>query len=68
MRQPMKCGTALPGGGKCEELVTVTGVQYVYDREPVEGELGDYVLDEIHYTAVCPACGERKLRERPAAD
>jgi rubredoxin len=65
--KPMKCGTALTSG-QCEELLTITGIQYVYDREPVEGESSGYNLNEVHYNAVCPNCGERKLIEKPTSD
>jgi hypothetical protein len=65
MPKPMKCGAPLTGGLSCEELVTVTHAQYVYDREPIEGEPSGYNLNQVHYRAVCPKCGERKLTEKP---
>ncbi len=41
----------------------MTNTQYVYDRQPVVGGHSDYNLKEIHYHAVCPKCGERKVVE-----
>jgi hypothetical protein len=67
MPRPMKCGAAITGG-QCEELLTISGIQYVYDLEPVEGEPNSYNLNEIHYNAICPKCGERRLIEKPTAD
>lgn len=45
------------------ELVTVTKTQYLYNRKPLVGRDPDYALKEIHYTAVCPSCGERMVVE-----
>jgi hypothetical protein len=59
--RPIKCGADLPDGTKCKEFATVMNTQYVYDRQPVAGDHPDYKLKEIHYRAVCPKCGERKV-------
>jgi hypothetical protein len=60
---PISCDTDLPDGSKCKELVTVTKTQYFYNRKPLVGRDPDYALKEIHYTAVCPTCGERTVVE-----
>ena len=60
---PITCGAELPDGNKCRELVTVTKTQYLYNRKPLVGRDPDYALKEIHYTAVCPSCGERMVVE-----
>jgi hypothetical protein len=65
--KPVRCGATLPDGSQCRELATVSSAQYVYDRQPGSGGISDYSLKEIHYNAVCPACGERKLIE-PQSD
>jgi hypothetical protein len=61
--RPVKCGKALPDGSECREFATVTSSQYVYDRQPTIGGEPDYTLKEIHYNAVCPKCGDRKIVE-----
>ena len=61
--RPIQCNADLPGGNKCPEYAIVTNVQYVYDRLPAIGTHDRYDLKEIHYHAVCPKCGERKLVE-----
>jgi hypothetical protein len=63
-RRPIKCGASLPGGGMCDRDVTVTNMRYIYDRLPVTDGKDDLVLNEIHYTAQCPDCGERTLVEK----
>ena len=62
--RPIKCGAQLSDGSQCSEFATVTNTRYVYDRQPTVGGGLDYKLREIHYNAVCPACGERKLVEK----
>jgi hypothetical protein len=62
---PIKCGADLPGGGKCDQVATVTNARYIYDRKPPVGEGSDeLVLNEIHYSAICPHCGDRAIIER----
>jgi len=61
--RPIKCGADLPDGTKCNKFATVTNTRYVYDRQPTIGGRPDYNLKEIHYRAVCPKCGERKVVE-----
>jgi len=63
--RPIKCGAALPDGGECQEYATVTNAQYVYDRTLLSDGGTDYALKEIHYEAICPRCGDRKLVESP---
>jgi hypothetical protein len=60
---PIICGANLADGNKCSESATVTRTQYVYDRVPAAGGPSDFTLKEIHYTAFCPKCGERKVIE-----
>jgi len=62
--RPIKCGAELADGSQCGEFATVTNTRYVYDRQPSAGGETDYNLKEIHYNAVCPTCGERKLVEK----
>ena len=57
------CGGDLADGKRCEEKARVTRTQYVYDRTPTTGGPSDYILREAHYEAICPVCGERKLKE-----
>ena len=45
------------------EVASVIKTQYVYDRKPLVGIDPDYSLRAIHYTAVCPSCGEREIIE-----
>jgi hypothetical protein len=61
--RPVRCGATLPDGSECQEFATITNAQYVYDRQPDLSGKSDYALKEIHYNAVCPTCGERKLIE-----
>jgi hypothetical protein len=61
--KPIKCGAALADGRRCNELATIIGTQYVYDRQPATGGGADYNLKEIRYSAVCPKCGDRKVIE-----
>src|SRR5690349_15898913 len=62
-QRSITCGAQLPDGSTCKEAATVTKTQYVYDRKPLVGSDPDYSLRAIHYTAVCPHCGERKIIE-----
>jgi hypothetical protein len=48
----------------CELSATVTSARYIYNREPGSAGQDDLILDEIHFTAVCPNCGERKIVEQ----
>jgi hypothetical protein len=57
------CGGDLADGNRCDQKATVIRTQYVYDRTPVPGGPADYTLREVHFEAICPACGERKLTE-----
>lgn len=68
MPRPIKCAAELPDGSKCDEFAIVTNIQYLYDRQPIGGEPDGYNLNEIHYKAVCPKCGERTLVEKPDAE
>ena len=61
--KPVRCGAKLPDGSECQEIATITNAQYIYDRRPNSGDKSDYALKEIHYNAICPACGERKVIE-----
>jgi hypothetical protein len=63
----IQCGAELPGGRKCEEVVTVTNTRYLYNRNPIRGDTDDYILKQIFYEAVCPKCGERCIAEIPEA-
>jgi len=56
---PVKCGANLTKGGECDQDAAVIKAKYIYDRHPSGGY--DLSLTEIHYTAICPSCGERKL-------
>ena len=58
----------MPDGSACNEYAVVTNIQYVYDRLPIKDEPGEYDLADVHYHAVCPACGDRKLIEKPDSD
>ena len=63
--RPIKCGAELPTGSKCDEYATVTNVRYVYDRKPSPlGDQEELVLNEIHYSALCPTCEERTVIEK----
>jgi hypothetical protein len=63
---PIKCGAELPDGARCDQLAVITNARYIYDRAPaMASRSDDLILNEIHYSAVCPACGERKLVEKP---
>lgn len=68
MPRPIKCGAELSDGNACDEHAIVTNIQYVYDRLPGSDGSDGYNLNEIHYNAVCPNCGDRKLIEKPQAD
>ena len=64
---PVRCRAKLPDGSECQEFATITNAQYIYDRQQGTGDKSDFALKEIHYNAVCPTCGERKLVEPQAA-
>lgn len=57
------CGAQLADGRTCHESASVVKTQYVYDRKPIVGNDPDYSLKAIHYTAMCPHCGERTIIE-----
>ena len=67
MPRPIQCAADLADGTKCDQSATVTKIHYVYDRQPVGGEPDGYNLNEIHYSVVCPNCGQRTLIEKPTA-
>jgi hypothetical protein len=62
--RPVRCRNALVDGSECQKFATVTGMQCVYDRQSLPEDRSDFVLKEIHYSAMCPKCGERKLIEK----
>jgi len=66
--RPIKCGAKMPDGRACNEYAVVTNIQYDYDRLPIKDEPGECNLNEVHYYAVCPACGDRKLIDKPDND
>ena len=61
--EPIPCGATLAEGGRCDELATVTNIQYKYDRRPTDSGRDDYILREVRYRLLCPNCGERRLIE-----
>lgn len=61
--ESIMCGTQLPDGSRCTEVASVIKTQYAYDRKPLVGSNPDYSLRAIHYAAVCPSCGGRKIIE-----
>jgi len=61
--KPITCAADLADGNKCNQSGNITRTQYLYGRLPALGGPSDYTLSEIHYTAVCPRCGERKIIE-----
>jgi hypothetical protein len=63
--RPVKCGAKLPDGGKCDQHALVTNARYIYNRKPaIDSDRDDPILVEIHYSALCPVCGERMLIEQ----
>lgn len=63
--RPIKCDADLPNGSKCDQLAAVTNVRYIYDRKPASGrDSEELVLNEIHYSAVCPNCDDRTMIEK----
>jgi hypothetical protein len=62
---PIKCGADLPDGGKCDQVATVTNARYIYNRKtPASDGRDELVLNEIHYSATCPNCGDRAIIEK----
>jgi|RhiMethySRZTD1v2_1073278.scaffolds.fasta_scaffold2870583_2 hypothetical protein len=64
---PITCNGILPDGRYCDLLATVVKVRYIYDRRLTKGSGPSYVLKQLHYDAVCPVCGERRIVSKAVA-